>query len=198
MAPSVAFLLGGTRPASNTNLLAREAMRALAETGVRPVAIDITRLEAKHPGCLACYRCQASEAYGCRLDDPVAQAVSSLAEHDAIVLATPMYWYSYPAQVKIFIDRMFSLFKFGDGNTVSSPLKHKPFGLLATAGGPVEGNLQLLADQWRTPAQGLGNPFLACLFPFSPSPAASLAEDAAAMAKAAGFGRDLAGLLGRA
>ena len=40
----------------------------------------------------------------------------------ALVLATPVYWFSQPAQLKMFVDRMFGLIKFDDAGGIRSPI----------------------------------------------------------------------------
>ena len=195
MSKKVVFILGSPRKKGNTNVLAREAMRALAEAGIESVEIDAPRLDFKYPGCISCYKCQQSKEYGCHIRDELGQAVSRLADHDAIVLATPLYWFSYPAQVKMFIDRMFSMIKFGEGHEILSPLRGKPMALLATAGGGLEENLELLDTQWRIPASKIDAPYRSCLFPFCQYAPGEVANDAAVMTKAAAFGKELASLL---
>lgn len=195
MSKKVAFILGSPRPKGNTNILAREAIRALAESGIGAAEIDAPRLKFKYPGCTACYKCQESNEYGCYIGDELGKAVSSLADYDAIVLATPVYWFSYPAQVKMFIDRLLSMCKFGENQEVFSPLKGKPMALLATGDSQLEGNLDLLSSQWHIPVKWIGNPYLSCLFPFCQYPPGQITENAEAMSKAAGFGRELASML---
>lgn len=195
MSKKVVFIHGSPRPNGNTRGLAGSAMRALAELGIESGEIDAPRLKAKHPGCIACYKCQASPEYGCHMGDGIADAVAALPEYDAIVLATPVYWFSYPAQVKAFIDRMFSLIKFGENHEIFSPLAGKPLGLLATGGGVLEENLEVLETLWRIPAKRIGSPFLSCLFPMCNYPPGEAANDPALAGKAREFGKSLASLL---
>jgi len=195
MSKKVVFILGSPRKKGNTNVLAREAMRALTEVGIDTVEIDTPRLDFKHPGCVACYKCQQSAEYGCHIGDELGKTVSTLAEYDAIVLATPLYWFSYPAQMKMFIDRMFSMIKFGENHEIFSPLHGKPLALLATAGSRLEENLELLDSHWRISAKKIDAPYLSCLFPFCQYPPGGVVEDADAMSKAAEFGKELARML---
>jgi len=196
MSKKVVFIHGSPRKKGNTLALAGEAQAALAEMGVESDVIDAARLEFKHPGCVACYKCQQSEEFGCHIDDGLARAVATLPEYDAVVLATPVYWFSYPAQVKMFIDRMFSLIKFGENHEIYSPLAGKPLALLATGGGVLEENLEILEKQWSTPAKRIGNPFLSCLFPMCHHAPGEAANDPVLAAKARDFGRALGGMLG--
>lgn len=195
MSKKVVFIQGSPRKKGNTMALAGAARQALSDLGVASDVIDAPRLEFKHPGCVACYKCQRSPEYGCHVDDDLARAVKSLADYDAVVLATPIYWFSYPAQVKMLIDRMFSLVKFGENHEFFSPLNGKPMALLATGGGQLENNLQELEKQWRIPAGLLGAPFLSALFPACHYEPGKIVENPAAMAKAQDFGRSLAQML---
>ena len=144
------------------------------------------------PYLSGCLKCQQSEAFLCAFNDEVAQNVASLPEYDVIVLATPLYWWSYSAQLKIFIDRMISLSKVSDPENYQSLLAGKTLALIATAGGPMEDNLELLERQWKEPANMFGCSYLSCLFPNTPPEAGVLTKDPSAVKKAKEFGRSLA------
>jgi multimeric flavodoxin WrbA len=192
MIPKIVFVQGSPRPNGNTRVVAAAAMAAAREQGAEVVEIDAVRLEFKKPGCTGCQKCQQSESFVCTLGDQVAEVVATLPRYDVIVLATPIYWWSYTAQIKIFVDRMYSLSKFTEGGTIRTQLGGKTLALMATGGGPLEDNLKLLERQWKTPADMLGCAFAACLFPFTPPQAGVLQQDPAALQKAREFGRLLA------
>ena len=191
MANKIVFIQGGPRKKGNTRAVARMAIEAAKEQGASVTEIDVTALSFKEPGCIGCYKCQNSDEYKCALNDEVAEKVATLPEYDVIVLATPLYWWSYTAQLKIFIDRMYSLMKL-TGEEHKSAIAGKKLGLLATAGGPYENNLELLEAQWKNPADMLGCKFMTCLFPETNSDEGSLENDPAAAEKAREFGRSLA------
>jgi multimeric flavodoxin WrbA len=195
MSKKVVFIHASPRKHGNTRALAGAAGAALAEEGVACDWIDAAWLDFKHPGCLACYKCQQSDAFGCHVDDGLARAVASLPDYDALVLASPLYWFSYPAQVKMLIDRMFSLIKFTETHEIITPLKGKPLALLATAGGAMEENLEMLETLWRIPAKRVGSPFLSCLFPMCHYQPGEAVNDPVLAAKARDFGKKLAGML---
>jgi len=192
MTPKIVFVQGSPRQAGNTRAVAAAAMTAAREQGAEVVEIDATRLEFKAPGCIGCQKCQESETFVCTLGDQVAEAVATLPRYDVIVLATPIYWWSYTAQIKIFVDRMYSLSKFTESGGIKTLLGGKTLALMATGGGPLQDNLELLERQWKTPADMLGCAFAACLFPFTPPQAGALQQDSGAMQKARRFGRLLA------
>ena len=192
MANMIVFVQGSPRKNGNTRAVTSIAMKSAKENGAEVTEIDVTKLDFKEPGCINCKKCQESEAFECALNDEVAHVVATIPEYNVIVVATPLYWWSYSAQMKIFIDRMYSLTKFTDSGTYQSLLSEKIFAILATAGGPMEDNLELLENQWRQPANMLGCSFLSCLFPNTPPEAGALSEDLSAIEKAKDFGRSLA------
>ena len=191
MANKIVFIHGGPRKKGNTRAAAKIAIDAAKEQGAEVIEIDVTTLSFKEPGCISCYKCQNSDEYRCALNDEVAEKVAGLPEYDVIVLATPLYWWSYTAQLKIFIDRMYSLSKVA-AKDYKSALAGKKLGLLATAGGQYENNLELLEAQWKKPADMLGCKFISCLFPETTPHEGSLTGNSSAVEKAKEFGRLLA------
>ncbi|MDE5593005.1 MAG: flavodoxin family protein [Clostridiales bacterium] len=70
----------------------------------------VTRFDAamqKVGGCHACETCFKS-GKACSFDDDFNKLAPSILDADAVVFTTPVYWYSYPAQIKGVIDRLFS------------------------------------------------------------------------------------------
>lgn len=183
---------GGPRKNGNTRAVTALAMDAARGLKAEVVDIDAAALEFKVPGCLGCHKCQKSEEFRCSIGDPVGQAVATLPAYDVIVLSTPLYWWSYAAQLKIFIDRMYSLCKFGEDGKYRMSLAGKKLALIATAGGPMESNLDLLEKQLRNPADMMGCSFASCLFPNVSADPGRLADDPAVAEKAREFGKMLA------
>ncbi len=192
MAKRIVFVHGSPRKNGNTRAVTALAMEAARQQGADVAEIDATTLKFKVAGCLGCQKCQQSDVFACVLGDQLADTVAILPEYDVIVLSTPLYWWSFTAQLKIFIDRMYCLSKFGEDDGVLSVLSGKKLALIATAGGPMEDNLELLESQWRNPAQMVGCSFDSCLFPDTVVPAGELVNDLAAAEKARSFGRRLA------
>ncbi len=190
MANNIVFIHGGPRKNGNTRAIASIAIESAGINGAKVSEIDATALKFKEPGCIACFKCQESDEFRCALNDEVAEKVATLPEYDVIVLAAPLYFWSFPAQLKIFIDRMFSLSKY-HGENAGSRLSGKLLGLLATAGGPYENNLALLEAQWKKPAEMLDCSFMSCLIP-DVMPESSLTGDPSAVEKAKEFGRLIA------
>ena len=156
MQKKIVIIQGSPRRNGNTRAVAAAAMEAAKECGSSVAEIDATRLEFKTPGCTGCQKCQKSGEFACVIGDQVAKSVADLPNYDVIVIATPLYWWSYSAQIKIFIDRMYSLCKFTEKGELRTPLAGKMLALMSTAGDVVENNLEILESQLKNPAKMLG------------------------------------------
>lgn len=184
---------GGPRKNGNTRAVTSLVLESARRQGAEVMEIDATSLEFKVPGCLGCQKCQKSGEVVCSIGDPVAQAVATLPSYDTIVLSTPLYWWSYTAQLKIVIDRMYSLCKFAEDGSARMLLAGKNLALVATAGGPIEDNLALLESQLKNPAAMMGCSFSSCMFAGVNVAPGTLTDDPAVAEKARRFGRELAG-----
>jgi multimeric flavodoxin WrbA len=191
MAKNIVFIQGSPRKNGNTRAMAALAMEAARQQHAEVTEIDATTLEFKTPGCTGCQKCQQSEKFECTIKDQVSRTVATLPDYDVIVMATPLYWWSFSAQIKILIDRVYSLIKFSEKGEIRTPLSGKVMALMATGGGPLENNLELLESQWKNPADMLGCAFLSCLFPNVTGTADDLRNDPSAVKKAQEFGRML-------
>lgn len=70
----------------------------------------VTRFDAalkKVGGCHACETCFKS-GKACSFDDDFNTIAPDIEAADVIVFTTPLYWYSFPAQIKGVIDRLYS------------------------------------------------------------------------------------------
>ncbi|MEI8176735.1 MAG: NAD(P)H-dependent oxidoreductase, partial [Candidatus Omnitrophota bacterium] len=99
--------------------------------------VEIVRaasLKYKTTGCVSCRHCQESELYECAIDDEAKPVLARMAGVDVIVMATPLYFFAASAQLKLIMDRMFSLYKWDNvAGTMRTPLKGKIMILLASA-----------------------------------------------------------------
>ena len=71
---------------------------------------SVTRFDAalkKVGGCHDCKTCFKT-GKACSFDDDFNLIAPSILEADAVVFTTPVYWYTFPAQIKGVIDRLFS------------------------------------------------------------------------------------------
>jgi multimeric flavodoxin WrbA len=96
-------------------------------------------------GCRGCYACQrTSDEPGCVQQDDAGSILERIMDADAVVYATPLYGWSYSAQMKTLLDRHLCLVT-GYGTPESKSLvAGKKLALLVTCGGPIENNADLI------------------------------------------------------
>jgi len=91
-------------------------------------------LKYKTTGCISCRACQGFPGYECAIDDEAKPVLAKMASVDVVVMATPLYFFGPSAQLKLIIDRMFSLYKWDNKKgTMQTPLKGKTLALIASA-----------------------------------------------------------------
>lgn len=186
------FVHGSPRKNGNTKVVTMAAMEAAKEVNAKVSEINAISLDHKKPGCTGCEGCDRADQYKCVVKDDVTKAVASLADYDVICFAAPVYIWSFPAQLKIFIDRMYSLLKFTESGDVESNLAGKTIGLLTTAGGSYSSNIQLVEQQLKQFSDVLGCIFMTTSFPEVRVAPGAIADNEEAMNQAREFGRSLA------
>lgn len=125
MGKQILILKGSPREKGNSSLLADKTAEGARAAGAEVETYSLHRMDI-HP-CDACDTCQ--ETGVCVLKDDMQVLYPKLAEADAIVIASPIYWFTVNAQTKLFIDRWYAL-ESSQGNA----LKGKQFGFILTYG----------------------------------------------------------------
>ena len=101
MGKKVLILSGSPRKKGNSDLLCDEFMRGAMEAGHEVEKIRVQ--EKKIACCTACYACRDTGI--CAIKDDMAEIMQKMIDCDAMVLASPVYFYSIDAQLKAVIDR---------------------------------------------------------------------------------------------
>jgi len=147
------LILNGS-PVKNGNtvkLISWFAQEARAK-GARVKIVRAASLASKVNGCMSCRACQKMPKYECVVKDDVNDVLKEMQKADVIVFATPLYFYGPSAQLKLIIDRMFSLYKWDNKtDTFTSPMRGKAMGLILSAYEDiglkaVEESFKLIAD----------------------------------------------------
>ncbi len=94
-------IYGSPRQGGNSELLMNETMKAIEAHGANTVKIRCKELQIS--GCAECGGCDKTGV--CVIKDCMQMIYPHLTEADAIVLSTPIFFYSVPAQAKALIDR---------------------------------------------------------------------------------------------
>lgn len=141
----VATIMGSPRKKGNTSTVLGLFESLLTTKGHKVDRINIVDYEIK--GCVGCQTCQEKgRELGCRQNDDAMEIFRRLMAADAVVYASPLYTYSFPAQMKALVDRQNCLVKAYDTPECIALLKGKRTALLVTCGGPVEENADLIQE----------------------------------------------------
>jgi multimeric flavodoxin WrbA len=92
---------GSPRKGGNSDLLLDRALEGAREGGAEISVLRASRLKVE--GCRECGGCD--ETGECVIDDEMQRVYGLLTEADAIIVATPIFFYTVPAQLKAIIDR---------------------------------------------------------------------------------------------
>ncbi len=195
MGKKITILCGSPRKNGNTNRMVKYVKEGAAENGAEIEIIDIARLNYKVNGCIACMGCQSSEKFECVIKDDASPILKRLPESDVIALATPVYWFGPTAQLKLFLDRTFSLIKI-DPET-QEPIHNlncKTFAVIVTGGGDLNGGINLVDQTYKTAVDYLGGmEYKSLLVPFAPMNPEDIEKNTELCNKAREFGKALAG-----
>ena len=105
MGKKIVVITGSPRKNGNSFAMTDAFIKAAQAKGH-----TITRFDAalkKVGGCHACETCFKT-GNACSFDDDFNVIAPEIEKADVVVFTTPVYWYSFPAQIKGVIDRLFS------------------------------------------------------------------------------------------
>lgn len=103
----VLILLGSPRAKGNTAALAAEVAKAAEAAGASVETVFLHGLDIRP--CTGCGACQKKNARGCVIADDMRALYPKLEAADALVFATPVYWFNMSAQTKLLMDRCYAL-----------------------------------------------------------------------------------------
>ena len=106
MSKKVLILMGSPRKNGNTNMLCDEFIRGAEDAGHETEKIII--VDKKLNGCLGCNGCQRNGGT-CVQKDDMTEIYEKILAADTVVLASPIYYYTWTAQLKLVIDRTYAL-----------------------------------------------------------------------------------------
>lgn len=171
------IIMASPRKNGNTVWLTSRVYESLRQRKVDVNLSDVSRLHCVNNGCIACYACQKSKEYLCVFKDDISALTATLPLYEFIIFATPIFFYSPPAQIKLVIDRMFSLLKIdASGNYIHPFSKRTRFGLIATCGDDKESGFRATNETFRQIAELFGVPLKMLQMPLTTANAADITE----------------------
>lgn len=99
----VLVVAGSPRKNANSTILACSIAQGAEDAGAEVEILRLAELTIKP--CRGCYRCAHLENKGCVQQDDMQLIYPKIKEADALILATPIYFFNMSGQLKIFLDR---------------------------------------------------------------------------------------------
>ena len=122
----VLILKGSPREKGNSSLLADQVADGARVAGAEVESFDLHGMDIRP--CDACDACQGTDD-DCIIEDDMQTMYPKLRSADAIVVASPIYWFTMSAQTKLCIDRWYAL-EGPQGNALAG----KQIGIVLTYG----------------------------------------------------------------
>ena len=124
-AKKVVIAMGSPRKNGNSTTLARRVAEGATAAGAEVESFYLHKMNIKP--CTACDVCREDTAKDCNINDDMQGLYPKLRETDALVIASPIYWFTVSAQTKLFMDRWYAL-----GGPQGYALKGKRIGIILT------------------------------------------------------------------
>ena len=110
MSKNIVVLSGSPRKGGNTDKLAAAFKEGAESAGKTVTLFRVADMNVS--GCRACEYCFENKGV-CIQQDDMAQIIEALRNADAVVWASPVYYFTMSAQLKLAIDRHYALVKEG-------------------------------------------------------------------------------------
>lgn len=123
----VVIVVGSPRKNGNSSILARSVAEGAGAAGAEVRTFRLHDMDIRP--CDACDACRKDMQADCILSDGMQELYPELRRADALVIATPVYWFTVSAQTKLFLDRCYALL-----GPQGSALKGKKIGIVMTYG----------------------------------------------------------------
>ena len=106
--------------------------------------------DQKISGCRECFACQKIVGKPeCSIKDDMQKLYPKIFEADCIVIASPVFCWSFSAQTKAFLDRTYCFEKFSKDGSYISLVEGKRCGLVVTAAGDEFEGADLVVESYR-------------------------------------------------
>ena len=103
----ILLVMGSPRKEGNSATLAKKVVAGAEATGAEVESFYLHGMNIKP--CTACDTCREEEVKDCVIEDDMQTLYPKLRKADALVIASPIYWFTISAQTKLFMDRWYAL-----------------------------------------------------------------------------------------
>lgn len=126
MGKNILILKSSPRKNGNSNTLADRVTEGARDAGATVESHNLHEMDIRP--CDACNSCLETDGV-CVVGDDMQVLYPKLRQADAIVLASPIYWFTFSAQLKTCIDRWYAF-----EGAEEHPLRRKRFGIVLVYG----------------------------------------------------------------
>jgi len=123
MGRKILIAVGSPRKRGNSSTLAAQVASGANAGGAKVETFYLHGMNIKP--CTACGGCRKKTHVDCVIKDDMQVLYPKLRSADVIVIASPIYWFTFSAQTKLFIDRWYGL-----GSDEGYALAGKKFAIL--------------------------------------------------------------------
>lgn len=107
MGKKIVILNGGPRAKGNTSELIKAFTEGAQEAGHTIDQFDLQKMNLH--SCLGCLKAKKDSECPCAIKDDMAKIYPCYLDADIVVLASPLYYFSFSGQLKCVIDRLFAV-----------------------------------------------------------------------------------------
>ena len=107
MKQRILIVTSSPRVNGNSTLLALKAAEGVKSEGVEADIVHLRDLQISP--CNACDACRVTQDSKCVIEDDMQALYQKIKDAEGIIFATPVYWFNISAQMKLFIDRTYSI-----------------------------------------------------------------------------------------
>ncbi|RLC68432.1 MAG: hypothetical protein DRH97_03120 [Chloroflexi bacterium] len=132
-AKKVLVALGSPRREANSTILAQRAADGARDAGADVELLDLPKMDIK--ACDGCDACHGRSSKGCIIRDDMQALYPKLRQADIIIMASPVYWFTFTAQIKLFMDRWYGLWGAEGEPFEGVPFRDKRVGVILTGEG---------------------------------------------------------------
>jgi len=144
----ICAFLGSPRKQGNTYQVLDQVITHAKDLGHKTELVYLQ--DKKISGCTECFACQkVAGKPGCSVKDDMQELYPKMLDADCILLATPVFCWSFSGQMKAFLDRTYCLEKFAGDNSYTSLMEGKRSGLIVTAAGDEFEGADLVVEAYR-------------------------------------------------
>jgi multimeric flavodoxin WrbA len=125
---------GSPRPKGNTSAIIHSMLEGARSRGADTEEIRLHDLDFK--GCLGCFGCRNNPGF-CSAKDDLSLYLEAIKTCAGVVVGCPIYMYRISGQMKLFVDRIYSLYaSLPQGGYKSMVPQGKTYALVTSQGAP--------------------------------------------------------------